>query len=83
MDIKLKEENYNKVIKRATYNMIKQLQNITEKWQQFCEKTNKVYFHERIWGSHGGEYEDGCLVGCSAATQKTAIFVLSWKFISV
>jgi hypothetical protein len=20
----------------------------------------------RIWGSHGGEYEDGCLLGCSA-----------------
>jgi hypothetical protein len=19
----------------------------------------------RIWGSHGGEYEDGCLLGCS------------------
>jgi hypothetical protein len=34
-----------------------------------------------IWGSHGGEYEDGCLLGCSACslvegatTQKTAIF---------
>jgi hypothetical protein len=20
----------------------------------------------RIWGSHGGKYEDGCLLGCSA-----------------
>jgi hypothetical protein len=20
-----------------------------------------------IWGSHGGEYEDGCLLGCSTA----------------
>jgi hypothetical protein len=20
----------------------------------------------RIWGFHGGEYEDGCLLGCSA-----------------
>jgi hypothetical protein len=19
-----------------------------------------------IWGSHGGEYEDGCILGCSA-----------------
>jgi hypothetical protein len=22
----------------------------------------------RIWGSHGGEYEDGCLLGCSACS---------------
>jgi hypothetical protein len=39
----------------------------------------------RIWGSHGGRYEDGCILGCSAmletstrlqgaTTQKTAIF---------
>jgi hypothetical protein len=21
---------------------------------------------DEIWGSHGGEYEDGCLLGCSA-----------------
>jgi hypothetical protein len=26
----------------------------------------KVQYCSRIWGSHGGEYEDGCLLGCSA-----------------
>jgi hypothetical protein len=28
------------------------------------EQAQKVF--SRIWGSHGGEYEDGCLLGCSA-----------------
>jgi hypothetical protein len=22
-------------------------------------------YTSRIWGSHGGEYEDGCVLGCS------------------
>jgi hypothetical protein len=26
-------------------------------------------FLSRIWGSHGGEYEDGCLLGCSTTTR--------------
>jgi hypothetical protein len=24
-----------------------------------------IKLQSRIWGSHGGEYEDGCLLGCS------------------
>jgi hypothetical protein len=44
-----------------------------------------TYLSRRIWGSHGGEYEDGRLLGCSApcslglhraTAQKTAIYVL-------
>jgi hypothetical protein len=44
-----------------------------------CIVTNRSYLYEinwknkeiklsygRIWGSQGGEYEDGCLLGCSA-----------------
>jgi hypothetical protein len=30
-------------------------------WTEFS-----LLFICRIWGSHGGEYEDGCLLGCSA-----------------
>jgi hypothetical protein len=35
------------------------------------EKYNKKIESNRcivswIWGSHGGEYEDGCLLGCSS-----------------
>jgi hypothetical protein len=25
-----------------------------------------MFMNNKIWGSHGGEYEDGCLLGCSA-----------------
>jgi hypothetical protein len=30
------------------------------------ELRNIKTVRSRIWGSHGGEYEDGCLLGCSA-----------------
>jgi hypothetical protein len=32
-----------------------------------CQQTaDEFILLSRIWGSHGGEYEDGCLLGCSA-----------------
>jgi hypothetical protein len=34
---------------------------IGEKWTASA----KTSLFSRIWGSHGGEYEDGCLLGCS------------------
>jgi hypothetical protein len=33
-------------------------------WQYFAGSRQNIF--SRIWGSHGGEYEDGCLLGCSA-----------------
>jgi hypothetical protein len=32
----------------------------------------KLFRFNRIWGSHGGEYEDGCLLGCSDALMMEA-----------
>jgi hypothetical protein len=32
---------------------------------EFLLHSNSI-FTWSIWGSHGGEYEDGCLLGCSA-----------------
>jgi hypothetical protein len=29
-------------------------------------RSGKHLWNRRIWGSHAGEYEDGCLLGCSA-----------------
>jgi hypothetical protein len=34
--------------------------------ENFFEQLNNHRSLSRIWGSHGGEYEDGCLLGCSA-----------------
>jgi hypothetical protein len=31
-----------------------------------CVYISEAFLVIRIWGSHGGEYEDGCLLGCSA-----------------
>jgi hypothetical protein len=30
------------------------------------EAQTELHNSSRIWGSHGGEYEGGCLLGCSA-----------------
>jgi hypothetical protein len=44
-------------------------------WWERCQRAPGIAFFwsvqwcvvtSRIWGSHGGEYEDGCLLGCSA-----------------
>jgi hypothetical protein len=35
-----------------------------------CHMSLNVVVLIRIWGSHGGEYEDGCLLGCSAQTTR-------------
>jgi hypothetical protein len=44
-------------------------QNVTENFsasfQENQVQADKLYI-SRIWVSHGGEYEDGCLLGCSA-----------------
>jgi hypothetical protein len=35
-------------------------------WQSIRDSYLFYPFLSRIWVSHGGEYEDGCLLGCSA-----------------
>jgi hypothetical protein len=30
------------------------------------QRYQNILLLSRIWGSHGGEYEGGCLLGCSA-----------------
>jgi hypothetical protein len=31
----------------------------------FIKLTEEGRLYGRLWGSHGGEYEDCCLLGCS------------------
>jgi hypothetical protein len=38
---------------------------IRKEYPVIVAKTVNIY-SSRIWGSHSGEYEDGCLLGCSA-----------------
>jgi hypothetical protein len=42
-----------------------------------------VFSLSMIWGSHGGEYEDGCLVGCSAVQTDVSLPTLQRSEISV
>jgi hypothetical protein len=34
-------------------------------WMTWIRPGMNTFLLSRIWGSHGGEYEDCCLLGCS------------------
>jgi hypothetical protein len=49
---------------RLKYSEVKPLY---KKGEKSCKSNYRsISLLSRIWGSHGGEYEDGCLLGCSA-----------------